>query len=51
MPYWVDLFEDPATKSFLADSMDPVFGFPKFVRFSWSTASNIMDNKAVKVNW
>ncbi|ELT99170.1 hypothetical protein CAPTEDRAFT_183401 [Capitella teleta] len=42
---------DSETKNFLSESMDPVFGFPQFVRFSWSTASNILDAKAVTVEW
>lgn len=42
---------DAGTKDFLAQSLDPVFGFPQFVRFSWSTASNILDDKAVSVDW
>ncbi|CAF1120037.1 unnamed protein product, partial [Didymodactylos carnosus] len=42
---------DPNTKSFLTKCIDPVFGFPKFVRFSWSTATTIMDIKCVKVLW
>ncbi|XP_070540055.1 ribonuclease H2 subunit A-like [Ptychodera flava] len=42
---------DPATKQWLADVMDPVFGFPTFVRFSWSTADKILEDKAIPVNW
>ena len=42
---------DPDTKSFLANNIDSVFGFPQFVRFSWSTAANILDEKAVPVHW
>ncbi|XP_072042553.1 LOW QUALITY PROTEIN: ribonuclease H2 subunit A-like [Amphiura filiformis] len=42
---------DPTTKRFLADNVDPVFGFPRIVRFSWSTASKILDEKAVPVQW
>ncbi|KAJ7371083.1 Ribonuclease H2 subunit A [Desmophyllum pertusum] len=42
---------DPNTKKWLADSTDKVFGFPQLVRFSWSTCSNILDNKAVEVHW
>eukprot|EP00116_Pleurobrachia_bachei_P006227 sb/3466489/ len=33
---------DPNTKDWLRRNVDPVFGFPQFVRFSWSTAENIM---------
>ncbi|XP_020627907.1 ribonuclease H2 subunit A-like [Orbicella faveolata] len=42
---------DPTTKKWLADSTDKVFGFPQLVRFSWSTCSNILENKAVAVHW
>lgn len=30
--------------------MDNVFGFPQIVRFSWSTASSILE-KAVPIEW
>jgi ribonuclease H2 subunit A len=42
---------DPQTKRFLSESVDQIFGFPKFVRFSWSTASTIIENKCIKVSW
>ncbi|CAF1178654.1 unnamed protein product [Adineta steineri] len=42
---------DPQTKRFLIEAIDQIFGFPKFVRFSWSTASTIIENKCVKVTW
>ena len=42
---------DPVTKKWLADNVDPVFGFPQIVRFSWSTAESILDSKAVAVDW
>ncbi|XP_059143732.1 ribonuclease H2 subunit A-like [Physella acuta] len=42
---------DPKTKKFLEQSFDKVFGFPSFVRFSWSTASLIMDKDGVAVRW
>ena len=29
---------DAITKKWLRDSFDPVFGFPSYVRFSWSTS-------------
>lgn len=33
---------DPVTKQFLRNNIDPVFGFPRLVRFSWSTAENLL---------
>ncbi|VDI32089.1 ribonuclease H2 subunit A [Mytilus galloprovincialis] len=42
---------DPNTKSFLANNMDYVFGFPQFVRFSWSTAAIILEKDAAPVKW
>uniref|UniRef100_A0A8D8FPV9 Ribonuclease n=1 Tax=Culex pipiens TaxID=7175 RepID=A0A8D8FPV9_CULPI len=41
---------DPVTKKFLGD-FDRVFGFPRLVRFSWSTASNALDKKAFDVEF
>lgn len=45
------LFSDPATKKFLNENIDDVFGFPNFVRFSWSTAALILEREAVSVVW
>nr|XP_056718336.1 ribonuclease H2 subunit A [Euleptes europaea] len=42
---------DPKTKEWLAQNLDPVFGYPQFVRFSWSTAQTILESKAVPVCW
>ncbi|XP_071448254.1 ribonuclease H2 subunit A [Hetaerina americana] len=42
---------DPVTKSFLSNHVDPLFGFPQLVRFSWSTADKILQEEAVKVEW
>ncbi|XP_020503326.1 ribonuclease H2 subunit A [Labrus bergylta] len=42
---------DPKTKAWLQKYLDPVFGYPQFVRFSWSTAKILMDNKGVAVHW
>lgn len=42
---------DPKTKKFLENSFDKVFGFPSFVRFSWSTAALIMEKNGVSVKW
>ncbi|XP_061685364.1 ribonuclease H2 subunit A isoform X1 [Syngnathoides biaculeatus] len=42
---------DPKTKAWLLKYLDPVFGYPQFVRFSWSTAQTLIDGKAVTVHW
>ncbi|XP_056136853.1 ribonuclease H2 subunit A [Lampris incognitus] len=42
---------DPKTKAWLLKYLDPVFGYPQFVRFSWSTAQTLMDDNAVAVHW
>ncbi|KAB0801917.1 hypothetical protein PPYR_04103 [Photinus pyralis] len=42
---------DPVTKKFLKEYLDPVFGFPQIVRFSWSTASKILESDAYPVEW
>jgi len=42
---------DPVTKKFLAKHVDPVFGFPHLVRFSWSTVDVILKARGVPVEW
>lgn len=42
---------DPKTKAWLVKYLDPVFGYPQFVRFSWSTAQTLMESKSVAVHW
>ena len=42
---------DPKTKQFLKDSFDPIFGFPHFIRFSWSTASKFIEEKGINIEW
>ena len=40
------------TKDWLLANLEPVFGFPKSVRFSWSTVRKMFeDNGAVDVSW
>ena len=35
----------------MKDCIDPVFGFPTLVRFSWSTASKMLESKGLSVKW
>ncbi|CAK9296047.1 unnamed protein product [Gordionus sp. m RMFG-2023] len=35
---------DPLTKNYMKNNPDVVFGYPTFVRFSWSTAMNILNS-------
>ncbi|XP_047025577.1 ribonuclease H2 subunit A [Helicoverpa zea] len=37
---------DPLTKKFIRDQIDNVFGYPMLVRFSWSTAEHMLQEKA-----
>jgi ribonuclease H2 subunit A len=38
---------DPDTVKWLTDSMDPVFGYPNLVRFSWGTTKRLLEASAV----
>jgi ribonuclease H2 subunit A len=42
---------DPKTVEWLRESMDRVFGFPGIIRFSWSTCSKLLEERAVAVQW
>lgn len=42
---------DPATKQWLRENLDSVFGFPSFIRFSWSTCKLLLENEGVGVYW
>jgi ribonuclease H2 subunit A len=42
---------DPKTKQFLNQTVDNVFGYRQFVRFSWSTADVLLRDKASAVHW
>ncbi|KAJ1796560.1 hypothetical protein LPJ59_003673 [Coemansia sp. RSA 2399] len=42
---------DPNTVKWLRASVDPVFGFPDIIRFSWSTCVKLLDDLAVPVVW
>ncbi|XP_065314180.1 ribonuclease H2 subunit A-like isoform X6 [Gordionus sp. m RMFG-2023] len=44
---------DPLTKNYMKNNPDVVFGYPTFVRFSWSTAMNILNSHLLccKIMW
>lgn len=42
---------DPVTKLFLKQHLNPVFGFPRIVRFSWSTAVKIIEAQAIPMEF
>ncbi|ORX95772.1 hypothetical protein K493DRAFT_260242 [Basidiobolus meristosporus CBS 931.73] len=42
---------DPKTVAWLQSNLDPVFGYPNIIRFSWSTCSRLLDSEGVKVAW
>ncbi|KAG6908341.1 hypothetical protein DXG01_005252 [Tephrocybe rancida] len=42
---------DPKTQAWLKESIEPTFGFPKLVRFSWTTVKLILDKHAHAVKW
>ena len=42
---------DPTTKQWLEGNFDRLFGFPSLLRFSWATASTMLDAKGHRVCW
>lgn len=43
---------DPVTKQWISENLDPVFGFPGVVRFSWQTAKTAMTEKpCISTSW
>ena len=42
---------DPKTVAWLERNVDPVFGFPQIVRFSWQTVKTLLLKKAYGVTW
>ncbi len=42
---------DAVTKEWLKRALDPVFGFPGLVRFSWQTTDTILQASGVPVVW
>jgi len=42
---------DPKTQAWLKDSVEPTFGFPSIVRFSWGTTKVALEKHAHAVQW
>ncbi|KAH9917844.1 ribonuclease H-like domain-containing protein [Fomitopsis serialis] len=42
---------DPKTQAWIKSSMEPTFGFPSLVRFSWTTVKMVLDKSAHSVEW
>ncbi|CDW83182.1 ribonuclease h2 subunit a [Stylonychia lemnae] len=42
---------DPKAKEWLKRNLDPVFGFPTLVRFSWKTCYSILEDHKMEINW
>lgn len=42
---------DPNTVRWLNENIDPVFGYPSIIRFSWSTTATILEKNAASVEW
>ena len=47
----VTLNADPNTKLWMKEKLDVVFGYPTVVRFSWSTCRDLLESRAVEVQW
>ena len=44
-------YADPDTKAWLDQHIDPVFGYPGIVRFSWQTCENLLTQRGVPITW
>lgn len=42
---------DPNTVQWLKSNCDPLFGYPRLIRFSWSTTDNMLEKNGVMVDW
>ena len=47
----VVLCEDANTKKWLRQHIDPVFGFPSIMRFSWKTCDKLLEEQTVPVQF
>lgn len=44
-------YADPNTVNWLKKTIDPVFGYPNIIRFSWGTCEKLLDTDGVSVEW
>ncbi|KAF9577251.1 Ribonuclease H2 subunit A [Lunasporangiospora selenospora] len=42
---------DPKTVAWLKKNMDPIFGYPNIVRFSWATCKTLLETSGKPVSW
>ncbi len=42
---------DPKTQAWIKGSLEPTFGYPSFVRFSWSTVKVVLEKDGHAVEW
>ena len=42
---------DPKTQAWIRKSLEPTFGFPSLVRFSWTTVKMVLEKDAHPVEW
>ena len=42
---------DPKTQAWLKNHVEPTFGFPKLVRFSWTTVKLLLEKDGHRVKW
>jgi hypothetical protein len=42
---------DPKTVAWLKTNIDPIFGYPNIVRFSWATCKTLLETSGTTVRW
>ena len=47
----ITVLPDPKTQAWLKNSVEPTFGFPRIVRFSWTTAKLLLEKTAHTIKW
>jgi hypothetical protein len=45
------IYTDPKTQAWLKESIEPTFGYPSLVRFSWTTVKVLLDKQGHEVKW